>query len=60
MIRRTTSMVVPKHTRMIFFNIEFINFIQEQYVYIRTKHQNLKKNNIIIKKNYERERERCK
>lgn len=50
MIRRTTSMVVPKHTRMIFFNIEFINFIQEQYVYIRTKHQNLKKNDIIIKK----------
>lgn len=43
MIRRTTSMVVPKDTRMIFFNIEFINFIQEQYVYIRTKHQSLKK-----------------
>lgn len=33
MIRRTTSMVVPKHTRMIFFNNEFINFIQEQYIY---------------------------
>lgn len=40
MIRRTASMVVPKHTRMIFL---ILSLLQEQYVYIKTKHHNLKK-----------------